>query len=234
MTKRCYKCKEEKVAEAFSKNQSCCKPCKKSYRLANISQEKLRKQAYQKANKERLSLRKRLYYAANKSKILAKQKARYEANKGKIAETQRIYYESNREAILKRNKLYQQKDVAKASARKSKKAYKQANPEKVTAMTAKRRSQKMQATPKWMAKTDFAAIEEWYKLAKELRWLSEEPLHVDHIVPLQGKDVCGLHVPWNLQILPASENIRKGNKVADHVVKYESTVLATEATGGGL
>ena len=60
-----------------------------------------------------------------------------------------------------------------------------------------------QACPKWVNK------EELLKIYKEA---SKKGLEVDNIIPLKHPSVCGLHVPWNLQLLSRSENARKSNK----------------------
>lgn len=71
---------------------------------------------------------------------------------------------------------------------------------------------KIQRTPKWLTKTQLKEIEQFYLDAAYLTNYTKTPFEVDHIVPLQGKNVSGLHVPWNLQILTQSENCSKGNR----------------------
>ena len=67
------------------------------------------------------------------------------------------------------------------------------------------------------AKATFAGyddeIKNFYWLARDLKAVTGEEYHVDHIVPINGKNVCGLHVPWNLQVLPADINMSKGNRI---------------------
>jgi hypothetical protein len=83
------------------------------------------------------------------------------------------------------------------------------NYDKVLSYNSARRSKQRRATLYGYSKE----IEQIYWLARDLRTITGENYQVDHIVPLNGKDVCGLHVPWNLQILPADLNMSKGNRL---------------------
>lgn len=79
----------------------------------------------------------------------------------------------------------------------------------VTMHANNRRAAKMQRTPAWV---DQGALIELYRQAQALTEATGSPHHVDHIVPLRGRTVSGLHVPWNLRVVPASKNLRKYNK----------------------
>jgi 5-methylcytosine-specific restriction endonuclease McrA len=86
------------------------------------------------------------------------------------------------------------------------------NKGKVNANTAIRHSRKMQRRPSWLTKEDKEYIRCLYQLSAMLNRETNTQWHVDHIVPLQGEMVNGLHVPWNLRVIPAKENMVKGNK----------------------
>lgn len=86
------------------------------------------------------------------------------------------------------------------------------NKDKKNFICAKRRASKLKATPPWLTNDQLAEIANIYKQAKQLEKETGLKHHVDHIIPLQGKEVCGLHTPWNLQVLTAEENLKKGSK----------------------
>ena len=106
-------------------------------------------------------------------------------NKAQIAIKKKIYNENNKEKIAKIQKEYIDN-----------------NRSKIRAKNAKRRASKLSATPSW---ADQVAIQEIYAQCPE-------GYHVDHIEPLQGKNICGLHIASNLQYLTPEENLSKGNR----------------------
>ncbi len=79
-------------------------------------------------------------------------------------------------------------------------------PERKIYSVATRRASLILRTPKWLNESQKNEMRDLYKKAYELG------LQVDHIIPLRGKNVSGLHVPWNLQLLTPEENNKKGNR----------------------
>ena len=114
-------------------------------------------------------------------------------NKQKQQEKEAEYYKLNQEKI----KQYQL-------------AYKKLNPAKVNALSKKRKTGKKLRTPCWLTEIHFERIENQYRLANLLTKVTGQLHHVDHIIPLHGKTVSGLHTPSNLQVIPAKKNLQKG------------------------
>ena len=88
------------------------------------------------------------------------------------------------------------------------------NRERCNAKTAGRRSKRKNATPHWLTAEQKDEIQRFYNLAQSLSESTGVSHEVDHIVPLTSQVVCGLHVPWNLQVLTTEENRRKANRLA--------------------
>lgn len=95
------------------------------------------------------------------------------------------------------------KEKVLESGRKSARKY----PHKVVEKVIRRRRARGKATPAWANRFFIAEI---YHLARLRTKATGVSHHVDHIVPLRGKLVCGLHVENNLRVIPGKENLSKG------------------------
>jgi 5-methylcytosine-specific restriction endonuclease McrA len=154
--------------------------------------------------------RRKFWKLANKEKLQEQGIAYQEANKEKISAQKKEYYLKNRDRILARNKAYNA--VNRSAVSMVEAEWRSNNKGKVAAYIRKYQASKIQRTPKWLTSIDFERITNEYRLAEILRKVTNQDWHVDHIVPLQGKNVSGLHVPSNLRVVLASENIKKGNR----------------------
>ena len=123
------------------------------------------------------------------------------------------YYERNRQEVIARA---QARDTATVTRYKTE--YKQRNPDLYKELVSLRRRRFRLATPKWLTAEQRLEIRLKYRLAIELSRSTGVRHAVDHIIPLQGDSVCGLHVPWNLTVLTQDENLKKSNKLVDPAV----------------
>lgn len=137
-------------------------------------------------------------------------------NRERVNNTNQDYRKSDPERRRRTDKEDRRKHPEKHKGYRTK--FRRNNPGKINAKTAKRRAQKLQATPKWLTKEQKQEIQAIYIEAARLTRETGIKHHVDHIIPLLGKGVRGLHVPWNLQILTAEDNMKKGNKILPNLI----------------
>ena len=146
-------------------------------------------------DKENLKRLQREWYLRNRELTKARAKAWAEANPDR------------RQEILAKNR---------EEHREERNAYNRAwfaeNSDKRAAYEAKRRATLLQRTPQWLTEDDRWMIEQAYDLAKARTEMLGFEWHVDHVVPLQGKRVSGLHTPSNLAVIPGAENCRKNSR----------------------
>jgi hypothetical protein len=90
--------------------------------------------------------------------------------------------------------------------------YRKNNRHKLTAKSRKRQIALINRTPNWLRHDDYWMMEQAYEIAALRTKMFGFAWHVDHKIPLLGKRVSGLHVPENLQVIPAQDNISKSNK----------------------
>jgi hypothetical protein len=127
---------------------------------------------------------------------------------GKAAK--RRYYEGNKEAVIARANA---RPVEERKNHREK--YKRQNPELYKAFVSVRKRRHKKATPPWITVEQKLAIRQLYLQAMSLTKLTGERYVVDHIVPLINPTVCGLHVPWNMEVITQEENLKKSNKLVD-------------------
>ncbi len=180
----------------------------KAWRERNPERAKEIIKKYQDANHEKINQRSRDWHAANREIALERARVRNVTHRDVISEAGKKRYKENREAHLARSAEWYR--LNKDRVQKKHREWFLANPGWSREHTAKRKAAMLQAIPRW---ADAEQIDAVYKEAARISASTGIPHHVDHIVPLISKFVCGLHWKGNLRVLSATENLKKGNKL---------------------
>jgi len=195
-TKVCSHCKIEKELVQFNKDSnksdglhSRCKVCKPRQVLSEET--KAKRQEYR-----------RQWRAKNREKEIAQQK------RDAIKKKEKGYKKRSELSIERQEKA---REVARLSYHRRKSDPRNKQYRKQVSCVRKQRLKA--SSPKWLTVEQKSEIMRIYESCRTMTEFHEELYHVDHIEPLIGKTSCGLHVPWNLQILKAEENQTKGNKL---------------------
>lgn len=184
MRKTCTKCCTEKALEAFS-IQRRNKDGRDS-RCKSCASKHAIKWARENAERARANVQR--WMADNREHRAAYLRAWFDENR----EHRAAWRKANAEALAQSFKLWAAN-----------------NRDRMLAKSARRRAALLERTPVWVNHDDFLPV---YAQREAMSRATGIEHHVDHIVPLRGELVSGLHVPWNLQVIPAAANKSKKNK----------------------
>lgn len=230
--KTCSKCKQAKELACFSRCSAAkdglngtCKPCaaarSKDWRERNQQHVDDFNKKYREENKEKRIKVMADWRDRNRDHISDYNKKKYAEKAEERRDVARNYYYENRDKYLQRHAENNENPEVKMAKKKYNIDYVEKNREELKAKrrarsdynsmkAAERRVQKQSASIQ-LSEEHQREIRNIYWLALDLRRATGEQYDVDHIVPIKGKNICGLHVPWNLQILPSDINKSKSN-----------------------
>ena len=198
LQKLCLACKTTKPVEDFARNkakadglQYRCRACWAAYRAEH---------------NKKITLQKREHYAKNRERLLTEKKEKYPEVAENKREYQRACAAADPERAKLRVKLFHEKNPSYY------RDFRKKHPAKVNAKEVRRKAAKLRRTPAWLTDDDHWMIEQAYEIAALRTEMFGFPWHVDHVAPLMGKQVSGLHVPHNLRVIPGAENMSKGNR----------------------
>ena len=200
--KTCNKCGECKPLDAFAKRKDTrdglnykCKACDSAYQAERY-----------KLKSEQIKANVRKWAAENPDKKRSNYAQWRAANAERLKQANAQWYAKNKERALQRMRRWSAENKQRRAEKNAQ--WRRDNPGRDLALSRAKKAAKLQRTPPWADHEKIAAI---YDEAARRRAAGED-VHVDHEVPLRGRLVSGLHVHWNLRIIPAEENLRKRNK----------------------
>lgn len=201
--KKCNICQEFKNLYEFCKNKQSKDGL--NYKCRNCISK------YYENNKTKIKTTAKIWQEKNREDRLIKAKNYRYNNKEKIYETIKNWRKRNPEKQKIANDKW--RNAHRDKYREINREFAKNNKGKMTAKVCKRYAFKKQALPKWLTIEQLEEIKQIYIKCSEITKRTGIKHEVDHIIPLQSDVVCGLHVPWNLQILTRKENIEKSNKL---------------------
>lgn len=233
LSKICIKCEIVKSLENFpirkdSKDgrRNICKICHNKINVVSKHKNKDKIACYQKQYYQRIKEKQKKYCSelrkknperfrqyCRKSRILHKEEyakrriTAYWKNPEYYRQIVRESAKNHPDKIRERCRIWRKKNIEKVRA--TFRLYMKTHRYMFNEINARQRLIVKQQTPKW---ADKEKIRQFYILARKLTKETGIPYHVDHIIPLKGKNVCGLHIETNLQVIPAIENIKKNNQ----------------------